>query len=81
MCITKAQAKALAALLAAATGCTPRTNETRQRIRVEVDLPPDLSEQARRAVLVSLIGTDRYGHDRTRHGAVVWAELDHRSSR
>ncbi|WP_190108883.1 hypothetical protein [Streptomyces cinnamoneus] len=45
-----------------------------------MDLPPDLSEQARRAVMVSLVETDRYGHDRTRHGAVVWAELDHRSS-
>ncbi|MEV4434381.1 hypothetical protein [Streptomyces sp. NPDC049585] len=76
MCIAKTKAKALAALFAAATGCTPRTEETRDRIRVEVELPTDLGEQARRTVLMTLSNADRYGHDRTRDGAVVWAELD-----
>ncbi|MFI9722468.1 hypothetical protein ACIHFE_22885 [Streptomyces sp. NPDC052396] len=72
----KAQAVALAARFAAATGREPRTEEGPDRIRVEIDIPPTLSEPARRTVLAGLVNADRYGHDFTGRGAVVWAELD-----
>ncbi|MEV5507271.1 hypothetical protein [Streptomyces orinoci] len=72
----KAQAVALAARFAAATGQEPRTEEGTDRIRVEVDLPSALSDPARRIVLAGLAAADRYGHDFTGHGAVVWAEPD-----
>ncbi|MBT2384023.1 hypothetical protein [Streptomyces sp. ISL-11] len=77
----RVQALALAAQFAAATRHQPRTDETPKRVRVEVDLPPGLSDQARRTVLAACAGADRFGHDCTRQGAVVWAELDQRRAK
>ncbi|MGK5640078.1 hypothetical protein ACSNOK_17425 [Streptomyces sp. URMC 126] len=74
----KAQAVALAARFAAATGQTPHTDETPARIRVEVNLPRELSDAARRIVVAALAEADRYGHDHTSAGAVVWAEVEQR---
>jgi hypothetical protein len=63
-------------MLTAAIGGAPRLDETHDRIRVEADLPEDLALITRTAVLTALARANRFGHDRIRDGAVVWAEVD-----
>jgi hypothetical protein len=72
----KAQAAALAGMLAAATGSEPRTTEADSWVRVEADLPDELSNAPRKAILTALATADRYGHTRTAENDTVWAELD-----
>ncbi|MGW6743335.1 hypothetical protein ACWGDX_21900 [Streptomyces sp. NPDC055025] len=77
MCSPDTQVAALTALLAAVTGGEPRTKETAAGvIRIEADLPADLRDSTRTAILSALTMADRYGHDRSTDRDVVWAELD-----
>ncbi|MEW2084611.1 hypothetical protein [Streptomyces sp. NPDC005283] len=75
-----AQAAALAGMLAAATGSEPRSEETDRGIRVEADLPDQLSPTTRTAILTALAKADRYGHARTDSSDTVWAELFNRGA-
>lgn len=70
---------ALAGMLAAATSTEPRITETPDAVRIEVDLPEELSTVIRSTILTSLGAADRYGHDRTEDGDSVWAEIDRRA--
>jgi hypothetical protein len=46
-------------------------------VRVTAPVPDDLDEHARRTLLRQLEAhADRFGHEATRDGAVVWAEAD-----
>lgn len=75
------QAVALAAMLAAVTGGEPRTEETDSgAIRIEADIPDELKPTTRSAILHALSLADRYGHQRSAGGEVVWAELDDRGT-
>lgn len=67
---------ALAGMLAAATGNEPRTTATATTVRVEADLPDELTPTGRTTILTALAAADRYGHDRTEASDTVWAELD-----
>ncbi len=70
------QAVALAATLTALTGRVAHTEELAGRIRVRVALPARLTEACCHSLLVALADADRYGHDVTAHGAVIWGEID-----
>ncbi|QFQ98926.1 hypothetical protein F9278_25345 [Streptomyces phaeolivaceus] len=50
-----------------------RSEEDPIGVRLEVDLPRELSETARRAVLVAIADADSYGHRRTGEGDCLWA--------
>lgn len=65
--------ESVAARLAALTGCQPRVTGDALHVRIEVDLPQRLSEQARHNLLVALAGADRCGHQV--EDGYVWAEL------
>lgn len=72
-----AQAAALAGMLAAATGNEPRIEHTGAgALRIEADLPDELTPTTRTAILTALAIADRYGHARTDTTDTVWAELD-----
>lgn len=74
---SKAQAAALVGMLAAATGNEPRTEHTDSgALRIEADLPDELTPTTRTAILTALAIADRYGHARTETTDTVWAELD-----
>ena len=75
MSVALPHAVALASRLSAATSSDPRITETADAIRIEVDLPADLSAVTRSAILRTLSAADRYGHDRTENGDIVWAEI------
>lgn len=76
----RAAVTALASTLGAELGTAPRTHETPDLIRIEADVPEDLSETALTKLLASLVNADvRFGHDLTGDGtSVVWAEVDQR---
>jgi len=74
-------AVALASLLSAATSSDPRITETPRTIRIEADLPSELSTVTRTTILRTLGTADRYGHDRTETGDTVWAEIDRKGTR
>lgn len=64
-------------MLAAATGNEARTEHTAAgALRIEADLPAELTPTARTAILAALAIADRYGHARTDTTDTVWAELD-----
>jgi hypothetical protein len=64
-------------MLAAATGNEPRTEHTGAgALRIEADLPDELTPTTRTAILAALATGDRYGHARTDDADFVWAELD-----
>jgi hypothetical protein len=63
-------------MLAAATSSEPRISVTPGAIRIEVDLPDELSSVTRTTILTNLGTADRYGHDRTEDRDSVWAEID-----
>jgi hypothetical protein len=44
-------------------------------IRIEVDLPPQLTDSQHTAVLKALSAADRYGHTLTSDNEFVWAEI------
>lgn len=74
------RAVALAGMLAAATSSEPRITTTPGAIRIEVDLPEQLSTATRSTILTTLGAADRYGHDRTEDRDSVWAEIDRRKA-
>ncbi|MFE3495247.1 hypothetical protein ACFXOS_19610 [Streptomyces sp. NPDC059175] len=74
-------AVALAGMLAAATSSKPRITETPASVRIEVDLPNELSPVIRSTILTALGGADRYGHSRTESGDSVWGEFDREAKR
>jgi hypothetical protein len=67
-------------MLAAATSSEPRITVTPGAIRIEVDLPEQLTTATRSTILTTLGAADRYGHDRTADGNSVWAEIDRRTA-
>ena len=74
---SKAQAAALVGMLAAATGNQPRTGHTDTgAVRIEAELPDEMTPTTRTAILTALAIADRYGHARTETTDTVWAELD-----
>lgn len=79
---TKAQAAAIVGMLAVATGNEPRTERTDAgALRIEADLPDELTPTTRTAILTALAIADRYGHARTDTTDTVWAELDSEARR
>lgn len=77
MCSAKSRAVALAARLTALAGRVAYTEEFTDWIRVGVTLPSRLADARCRSLLAALADADRYGHDVTERGAVIWAEIDH----
>ncbi|WP_371578558.1 hypothetical protein [Streptomyces sp. NBC_01314] len=67
------KAESIAARLADAAGADVRREEVPGGVRLEVDLPRDLSETKRRAVLAAIADADAYGHGRTGEGDCLWA--------
>ncbi|MEV5787442.1 hypothetical protein AB0L42_41760 [Streptomyces sp. NPDC052287] len=53
-----------------------RTDGT-QGIRLEADLPPDLTEARRKITLAAMSEADAFGHERTSNGDIVWAQINH----
>ncbi|WP_438296312.1 hypothetical protein [Streptomyces sp. HUAS TT7] len=75
-------ATALASMLKAELGTTPRTDETPDLIRIEADVPDDLSETAHTRLLATLTAAAvRFGHDLTGENkrSVLWVEVDRRN--
>lgn len=70
------RAAELAEQLAKAARREPRTDQSPERIRIEVDLPDKLTNSARDSILAAITQADRYGHNRTSSGGVAWMELD-----
>lgn len=71
----EAQVAALAGMLAIATGSHPRETRGDGRIRIEADLPAELTPTTRSAILAALGSADSYGHTRTASTEFVWAEI------
>ena len=71
--------ESIAARLAVATGAEVRRKETAVDVRLEVDLPRELSDVARRAVLAAIADADAYGHRRTGESDCLWALVIHRA--
>lgn len=67
------KAESIAARLADATGAEVRREEVPGGVRLEADLPRELSETTRRAVLAAIADADAYGHRRTGEGDRLWA--------
>lgn len=67
------RAESVAARLAALTDSTPRVTIDEATVRIEVDLPPKLSDTARHNLLVALADADRCGHQVD--DGYVWAEI------
>lgn len=67
------KAESIAARLAVATGAEVRREEVPAGVRLEVDLPRERSETARRAVLAAIADADAYGHGRTGEDDRLWA--------
>jgi hypothetical protein len=65
--------ESIAAQLAVATGAEVRREEGPVGVRLEADLPQDLKEIGRKAVLAAIVDADAYGHERTGEGDYVWA--------
>ncbi|MFJ9635101.1 hypothetical protein [Streptomyces sp. NPDC101178] len=62
-------------MLTAAIGTEPRMADTEAGIRVEADLPTELTEAEHAAVLAALATADHFGHTVTRTAEFVWAEI------
>nr|WP_232790278.1 hypothetical protein [Streptomyces sp. SolWspMP-sol2th] len=71
----RARAAALTGMLTAAIGIEPRVVDTAAGIRVEADLPTELTETEHTAVLAALATADHFGHTLTRTAEFVWAEI------
>lgn len=67
------KAESIAARLSDATGAEVRREEIPFGVRLEVDLPQELSETSRGAVLATIATADAYGHRRTGEGDRLWA--------
>ncbi|MDT0573982.1 hypothetical protein RM704_42160 [Streptomyces sp. DSM 3412] len=67
------KAECIAARLAVATGAEVRRQESAAGVRLEVDLPQELSAASRRAVLAAIADADAYGHRRTGESDHLWA--------
>ncbi|MEW1611661.1 MULTISPECIES: hypothetical protein [unclassified Streptomyces] len=62
-------------MLTAAIGTEPRVTDTTAGIRIEADLPTELSDAGHAAVLAALATADHFGHTLTRTAEFVWAEI------
>ncbi|MEV1046728.1 hypothetical protein [Streptomyces sp. NPDC049916] len=62
-------------MLTAAIDTEPRVTDTATGIRIEADLPVELTETEHAAVLAALATADRFGHSLTRTTEFVWAEI------
>ncbi|MFB7916639.1 hypothetical protein [Streptomyces sp. NPDC056061] len=76
MSVVPPHAFALAVMLASATRTEPRVTCVHGVIRIETDLPDEMSPVIRSTILTALGTADRYGHVRTEGGDTVWAEID-----
>jgi hypothetical protein len=65
--------ESIAARLLAATGNEVRRLDGPAGIRLEVDVPADLSENSRSFVISALADADNYGHERTEDADYAWA--------
>ena len=71
----ESRAREVAALLTAATGTEARTTETPDAIRIEVDVPAEITTELLTDLVTALGTADRYGHDHTSAIGVAWAEF------
>jgi hypothetical protein len=71
----ESRAREVAEQLTAATGTEARTTETPDAIRVEVEVPDEVTAELLAALVKALTAADRYGHDRTATTGVAWAEI------
>ncbi|GAA3768182.1 hypothetical protein [Streptomyces chiangmaiensis] len=69
----RTKAESIAARLAAATGSEVHRTEGPAGVRLEANLPPELSEAAHEIVLSAIAEADAYGHERTEDRGYVWA--------
>ncbi len=69
------RAREIAGRLTVATGGRARTVETADAVRVEADVPTEVTVDVLTAIIAALARADRFGHDRVGTGAVVWAEI------
>ncbi|MGI5143300.1 hypothetical protein [Streptomyces sp. CA-106110] len=69
----RSKAESIAARLAAAAGSEVHRTTGPAGIRLEADLPPELSEAAHEIVLSAIAEADAYGHERTGDRNYVWA--------
>jgi hypothetical protein len=67
------QVESIAARLAEATGVDVHREEVPGGVRLQVDLPRELSETTRTAVLAAIADADAYGHGRTGERDRLWA--------
>ncbi|MCZ4099832.1 hypothetical protein [Streptomyces sp. H39-C1] len=73
----RASVSHIAAGLAAATGNeVTRTDLPSGSVRLEVEIPGDISPTARYAVLLALADADSYGHGRSQDAQRVWAIIN-----
>ena len=70
-----ARAAHLVAVLTTATRSEARTTETAGLIRIEVDIPEDLSETAHAMILSALSTAEQFGYERVGGHAHVWVAL------
>lgn len=71
----ESRARDVAERLGAVTGTEVRTTRTPGAIRVEVDVPAEITTESLLALVDALGAADRYGHDRTPTAGVAWAEI------
>ncbi len=71
----ESRAREIAEQLTAATGTEARTRQTPDAIRVEVDVPAEITAELLIAIVTALGIGDRYGHDHTPTAGVAWAEV------
>lgn len=75
----RSKAESIAIRLAEATGADVRRERAPVGVRLEVDLPQELSEASRRAVLAAMADADAYGHRRTGESDCLWAFVIHKA--
>ncbi|MFE7838706.1 hypothetical protein ACFU53_22435 [Streptomyces sp. NPDC057474] len=71
--------ESIAVRLALATGSEVRRNESAAGVRLEADLPQNLSETKRKAVLAVIADADTYGHERTAAGDRLWVLIHNKA--
>lgn len=76
----ESRALEIAGRLTAAIGTETRTTETPDAVRVEVDVPDEVSSELLTAIVDALSLADRYGHDFTATSNVAWAEVTRRGT-
>ncbi|MER5384266.1 hypothetical protein ABT040_29010 [Streptomyces sp. NPDC002688] len=72
----RSRVEGIAARLSRALKTPVRRAEGPNGIRLEADLPPDLTETERKVTLAAISDADSFGHERTRRGDLVWAFIN-----